>query len=141
MKIERVKRINGSLVKDFRHLMPQLDASFAVVTKKSLKEIISNKDVYLIIALEGGRAIGTLTLIFYNTPLMKHGKIEDFIVDNEFQKKGIGKKLLKIVLKEAKKRKVKTINLTSNPRRVFANEFYQKMGFEFYNTNVYKYYF
>lgn len=140
MKIKRVKRITDNLVKDFRHLMPQLDASFPPPTKKSLKGIISNKDVYLFIAEEKGKIIGTLTIVFYNTPLMKQGAVESFVVDREFQKKGVGGKMLKIALKEAKKRKVKEFHLTSNPKRIVANKLYLELGFKFYNTNVYKYY-
>ena len=50
----------------------------------------------------------------------------------------MAKKLTEELIKIAKNKKVKKINLTSNPKRVEARKLYQNMGFEIYDTGVFR---
>ena len=65
-------------------------------------------------------------------------RIEDVIIDSNWRGKGYGKKLTEELIKIAKNKKVKKINLTSNPKRVEARKLYQNMGFEIYDTGVFR---
>ena len=52
--------------------------------------------------------------------------------------RGYGKELMTAMIEAAKKMNVHHIQLTSNPARVAANQLYQELGFERYETNCYK---
>ena len=55
--------------------------------------------------------------------------VEELIVDSKFQKQGIGKALIKIIEKEAKRKKAHTVYLyTSRKSRAF--KFYKKLGYK-----------
>lgn len=104
-----------------------------------LRKIINNPDYFAIAAFDGKRIIGILILITY---LLiegeKKGWIEGLVVSENYRGQGIGKKLLEKVIEEAKKKGLKSLNLTSREERIVANKLYQKMGFTKYETNVYR---
>jgi GNAT superfamily N-acetyltransferase len=65
--------------------------------------------------------------------------VEDMIVDDAYRGKGYGQKMLLELISWAKKEGIDTIELTSNPKRIAANELYKKTGFELHPTNHYLY--
>ncbi len=52
---------------------------------------------------------------------------------------GIGEALNRAAIDEARRRGAKDVSLTSRPKREAANRLYQRIGFEIYETNVYKF--
>jgi ribosomal protein S18 acetylase RimI-like enzyme len=69
------------------------------------------------------------------------GKIEDVVVDVNYQNQGIGTKLCKHLIAIAKVFQmngvsVKQIELTSNPKRIAAHKLYEKLGFKKKETDV-----
>jgi len=73
------------------------------------------------------------------TMLRKQAVVEDMIVDDAHRGKGYGKKMLLELIDWAKKEGIDTIELTSNPKRIAANELYKKAGFKLHPTNHYLY--
>lgn len=65
--------------------------------------------------------------------------IEDIAVDSAYQGQGIGKKIMKELLRVAKLFNASEVDLTSNPKRKVANILYPKLGFVLLNkeTNLY----
>jgi PhnO protein len=57
-------------------------------------------------------------------------EIQELIVTSGYQGKGIGQLLIKQVREELKPYEVKSIEVTSNKRRIKAHEFYQAVGFK-----------
>lgn len=145
-KITQLKKINKETVSQICSLMKQLIPQNNYFLLNSLspfwfKKIIKNKSTKIFIALnQYKKIIGIITMIsYFKTDGSHKVYVEDFVVDSNYRNKGIGKALIKKVIKTAEKMGANTIELTSNPSRKAANIFYQKIGFKIYETNYYKY--
>ena len=53
--------------------------------------------------------------------------------------RGSGRRLSVAAVEEARRRGAKDVSLTSRPFRESANRLYQRLGFQPYETNVYRY--
>ena len=104
-----------------------------------LGAIIDSPDSVLFVARIDGRIVGSLTLAFYRIPTGLKGWIEDVVVDGSARGRGVGEALNRAALAEAADRGAKNVSLTSRASREAANRLYQRLGFEPYETNVYRY--
>ena len=127
------------LVKAFAALIPQLSSSSPPPTAQDLAAIISSPDSVLFLARAEGRIIGSLTLGLYRIPTGVKAWIEDVVVDDAGRGRGVGALLNEAAIVEARARGAKHVNLTSRPSREAANRLYQRLGFEIYPTNMYRY--
>lgn len=84
-----------------------------------------------------GHVIAMGTLISESTIFGNFGQIEDVVVDEAYRGKGLGEKIMRRLIAEAKKLKLEEVGLTSRPSRVAANALYKKLGFSQRETNVY----
>lgn len=93
-------------------------------------------------ALKGSPIVGMASVVFYWVPTGLISFIEEFTVDDNFQGRGIGKKLINALIASAKKKKAKHISTYTNPKRIAANAVYQKLEFFkketcFYRINLF----
>ena len=137
VKIKRVKEITPEIVDAFLVLMPQLTTTSPAPDEKLLESILESKDTYLFVAYHS-KIVGTLTVVITKTPSGIKAWIEDVIVDSSCRGQHIGKMLVAYAIDFAKELNVSTLNLTSSPDRVVANQLYQSMGFALRETNVYR---
>lgn len=93
----------------------------------------------LFLATLDERVVGSLTLAFYRIPTGLKAWIEDVVVSGEARGQGVGVALNRAAIAEAERRGAKNVSLTSRPSREAANRLYQRLGFEPYPTNVYRY--
>ena len=121
-------------------LLPQLSSSAPPLGDTDVVGLTSNPDVDLFIARHHGVAVGTLTLVSFAIPSGQRAWIEDVIVDEGSRGLGIGAALTLAAIGEARRRGVRTIDLTSRPSRTAANALYRKLGFEVRDTNVYRFF-
>jgi len=119
-----------------RQLVPELDSS-AVVKEQSLYAAKLNG--FLATRYDNEKLIGMGWIFPRQTLLRKQAVVEDMIVDNAYRGKGLGRELLHDLVLWARDNGVEVIELTSNPKRVAANELYKKYGFELHPTNHYLY--
>lgn len=139
MQIELVKEFSNELLEAINRLMPQLTSSFIQIDEGYLKQLLTENNSNLFIARsEDFQIIGILTLNIFNIPTSRKAYIDDVVVDNNAQGKGIGRMLLDTAICYARKQKVSQIDLTSNPSRIAANKLYQKIGFKKRETNYYR---
>lgn len=138
MKIDRITRIDESVVSDFRRLMPQLTGKETYPSFEELEQVIRSEDTCLLVATENEDVIGTLTLVFYHIPTGLKAYIEDVVVDKDARGKGVGKALISYAIQLARKKRALKIDLTSHPARIAANKLYRKMGFTQRESNVYR---
>ncbi len=61
------------------------------------------------------------------------------MVDDSARGKGVGVSLNRAAIEAAAARGAKNVSLTSRPSREAANRLYQRIGFDRYETNVYRY--
>jgi ribosomal protein S18 acetylase RimI-like enzyme len=135
--IEILKNITKKQVNDFKDLVIQLSSSIEYPSKEYLTSIISNNNIKLLVAINNNKIIGTLTIAIINLISGKKARIEDVVVDINFRKQGIGKKLVQFAEKLCVKLNIKYIDLTSHPKRIAANKLYQHLGYIRGQTNVY----
>jgi ribosomal protein S18 acetylase RimI-like enzyme len=128
--------LTDELVAAVAHLMPQLNPTVAPPSRDQLAEIIATCDLFLVRDASSLVAMGTLAT--YRTPVGVHGWIEDVVVDTAARARGIGEALTRAMLARAREKQVRTLALTSNPRREAANRLYQRLGFTVWDTNLYK---
>lgn len=141
MNIERVTKVDMSLVKEFERLIPQLIDKEEYPSYERLKAVVESDNTQLLVAIDNGNVIGTLTLIFNQIPSGLRVWIEDVVVDKEARGKGVGTALIQYALKSARDNGAEKVDLFSHPRRIAANRLYQRAGFEIRESNPYRYHF
>ena len=153
IKLEDAARTLGAINRP----LPQLSLSgkAAPLTIEELKGCLDNKNFYLFAAEDtsGNSAQSILGMgsIFFQKNLGRWiAEIHDIIVDKSQRGQGLGEKIVRRLIEEAKKfasSKGKHIKLylTSRPSRAAANQLYLKLGFRVvakatgeWGTNLYK---
>ena len=123
-------------IQRIKELVSQLDSS-AVINEFYLYKAIL--DGYISKEYDNDKLIGMGWIFPRYTLLRKQAVIEDMLVDENYRKKGLGRKILKDLLKWAKDNNMDTIELTTNPKRIAANKLYKSEGFWLHETNHYLY--
>ncbi|WP_435748719.1 GNAT family N-acetyltransferase [Microbacterium sp. PMB16] len=136
-------RITGVLAADdaaltaLNQLLPQLSSTAKPLEIGDLEEIVA-ADTTLFLAYVDDAAVGTLSLIFYRTPSGLRSRIEDVVVDESARGHGVGRALTRAAVDAARTRGARSIDLTSRPSRVAANELYRSEGFELRESASYR---
>ena len=92
----------------------------------SLPPIYSN-----IIAVEGRKVVGFLSMICYKTFLNRGGTalITELVVSEKFRRKGVGSMLIEKAVKIAKQRGMDELEVGTDKDNEIAKAFYRKKGF------------
>jgi ribosomal protein S18 acetylase RimI-like enzyme len=139
MKIRRVKRAGKRLLEAINSMLPQLSPGSELLSDDTLKRILSSKNTFLFVCEAGRDQIaGMITLVTYELSSGKKAWIEDVVVDESYRGRGAGKEMMLHVIEFSRTTGAKTLTLTSRPSRIAANKLYSDLGFEKYETNVYK---
>ena len=142
MFIARVTAITDEIVVAFERLIPQLKLGSPPPTREELELLISSDSCVLLAVRypdQSAEIAGALTLIVYHVPTGIRARVEDVVVDESMRGKGIGEALVRHALKIARDAGADGVALTSNPKREAANRLYQRLGFKFWETNIYFY--
>ena len=122
---------------DLDALMQELSAT-SFCSEELLRDVLNDANVHVYVIREDGRIVATGTLCIKHTLEFTIADIEAVVVVSRCRGKGYGKEMMRALIAAAKSFKVHHIQLTSNPKRVAANQLYQGLGFERYETNCYK---
>lgn len=117
-------------------LVSQLDST-AIVNESMLYKAKLNG--YIATRYDDGKLIGMGWIFPRQTLLRKQAVVEDMIVDDAYRGRGLGREILHDLIVWARSNGIVVIELTSNPKRIAANELYKKYGFELHPTNHYLY--
>lgn len=144
ISVRAATEVDDGLVEAFSRLIPQLSSSSPPPTAAELLSIIDNPNSVLFIAeLDGDddvrSVVGSLTLAFYRIPTGLKAWIEDVVVDESARGLGVGEALNLAAIDESRQRGAKNLSLTSRSSREAANRLYQRLGFEPYETNLYRF--
>jgi len=93
---------------------------------------IENNNIKYFIAEEENKILGSLYICII--PNLSNneksiGFIENVIIDEKYRNKGIGKKLMEMVIEYAKENNCYKVTLQSGIKRKDAHKFYKKIGF------------
>ena len=139
IEISVCDEVNDVVVAAFAALIPQLSTSSPAPTAKELKEIVAHEASTILLATEGETIVGSMTLVVFPIPTGTRAWIEDVVVREDAQGRGVGEALNRRAMQIAGDRGAQTINLTSRPTREAANRLYQRLGFVPRETNIYRY--
>ena len=144
ISVRAATEVDDGLVEAFSRLIPQLSSSSPPPTAAELLSIIDNPNSVLFIAeLDGDddvrSVVGSLTLAFYRIPTGLKAWIEDVVVGESARGLGVGEALNVAAIDESRQRGAKNVSLTSRSSREAANRLYQRLGFERYETNLYRF--
>ena len=131
--------VDADVVEAFARLIPQLSRSSAPPDAQVLQGIVDHDACTLLLARDGDRIVGSMTLVVFPIPTGVRAWIEDVVVDDAARGKGVGAALNIRALEIAGEMGAKTVDLTSRPSREAANRLYQRLGFVARETNVYRY--
>lgn len=122
------------------HLVPQLSRSNPPPSLEAVQAMLAHDAVTQFLArAEDGSIVGVSTLATFPIPTATRGWVEDVIVDEASNNRGIGRLLLDAMVARARELGCKTVDLTSRPSREAANHLYQTAGFDRRDTNVYRF--
>ena len=119
-----------------RELVFELD-SLAVFKEQSF--YLAKINGFLATRYDGSKLIGMGWIFPRQTLLRKEAVVEDLIVDSAYRGRGLGRELLHDLIVWAEENGVEVVELTSNSKRIAANELYKKYGFKLHSTNHYLY--
>lgn len=131
-----VERLTEALV----HLVPQLSRSNPPPSVEAVRAMLDHQAISQFLATEGeGRIVGVSTLAVFPIPTGNRAWVEDVVVDEAVNGRGIGRQLIEAMLHRARQLGCVTVDLTSRPSRVAANALYEKVGFVKRETNIYRF--
>lgn len=138
MKIYILKDIEKCAQVD--SLLHILAPSMPSVNESRLRALLGDESFRLFVAEDSdGILSGMLTLTCCQTLARSKYWIEDVIVRPEFRGQGIGRALVEAAVDHVKETCAEAvIYLTSNPSRQAARALYRSVGFEDYETGVFK---
>jgi len=122
---------------DLDALMHELSAT-SFCNKELLMNALNDANVHVYVIKDCGHIVATGTLCIKHTLEFTIADVESVVVSSKCRGRGYGKELMTAMIEAAKMMNVHHIQLTSNSARVAANQLYQEMGFERYETNCYK---
>ena len=118
-------------------LMHEL-SSTSFCNEELLNNALNDANVHVYVIRDEGHIVATGTLCIKHTLEFTIADIESVVVSSKCRGRGYGKELMTAMIEAAKGFKVHHIQLTSRSARVAANQLYQDLGFERYETNCYK---
>jgi 8-oxo-dGTP diphosphatase len=134
--VEWIKENYAFDLEQVKNLISQLDSS-AEFREHFLYEAILNG--HLAVRYQDDKLVGMGWIFPRRTALRRQAVVEDMIVDESQRGKGLGGDILEELIRWAKDNNIEMIELTSNPKRVAANQLYKKHGFQLHPTNHYLY--
>ena len=135
--VEELSSYKPQDLADLDALMHELSAT-SFCNEELLNNALKDANVHVYVIRDEGHIVATGTLCIKHTLEFTIADIESVVVSSKCRGRGYGKELMTAMIETAKKVNVHHIQLTSNPARVAANQLYQELGFERYETNCYK---
>jgi ribosomal protein S18 acetylase RimI-like enzyme len=139
IQVEVIADITDEDLAAVNRLIPQLSRSAPPLSADALKQIVSWDGNYVLMARDGDRVVGMLTLVTFPIPTGLRAWIEDVVVDEAARGQGVGAALTQEAVRRARAAGARTVDLTSRPTRQAANRLYERLGFELRETNAYRF--
>ena len=138
MRIIEVKALTESQVLGVQDLIKELVPGLTVESGK-LAALVAAPGTHFFAAVDDdGHVVGCATLCVFDTPTGRKACVEDVVVNPACRGQHIGRKLMEHIIDFARRELGDVeLHLTSNPRRVAANNLYRSVGFQQRETNVY----
>lgn len=135
--VEELVTYSSSELDDIDLLMHELSAT-SYCDETLLCNALNDGNTHVYVIREDDHIVATGTLCIKHTLEFTIADVESVVVSPKYRGCGYGKELMNAMIDAAKNLNVHHVQLTSNPKRVAANQLYRALGFERYETNCYK---
>ena len=136
--IQKLEKADVESLGDINKLIGELSPRLPACSMELLEKILTSPNLELWVARDSGRITGMGTLAVVSLPEGERAQIEDVVVLETHRGQGIGENISRKLIERAKERNIQVVTLSSRADRVAANKLYQKLGFEEWETNVYR---
>ena len=138
MEIVLLHSLAESQLLDVQELIIELIPGLCV-SRERLAALVAAPGTHFFAAVEDdGHVVGCATLCVFDTPTGRKASVEDVVVNPACRGQHVGRKLMEHIIDFARRELGDVeLHLTSNPRRVAANNLYRSVGFQQRETNVY----
>lgn len=134
--VEELLSYTPSDVEDLDLLMHELSPT-SFCNQEILDNVLNDVNSHAYIIRENRHIVAAGSLCVIHNLEFKIASVESVVVLSSCRGRGYGKMLVEHLINEAKRLGVRSIHLTSNPKRIAANNLYQSLGFVKYETNCY----
>ncbi len=138
IKWKQLKTADADSLRDINRFLPQLSASGRKLSLADFKKIVKDRNTLLLVVKNKEAVVGMGTVVFILTPVGLRARMEDVVIDKKYRKRGLGTKLIRKLIGEARRRKARWIEFTSRTDRIITNRFYRRLNFKKRDTNVYR---
>ena len=139
MDIVVLNNLTQNQLSDLQSLLFELVPG-VVISPDQIKNAIADSWTHVFAAIdEGGHIRGCAVLCICTLLTGKQATVENVIVSSSCRGKHVGRSMMEFLIDYARTHYGDmVINLTSNPKRIAANNLYRSLGFQQRETNVYK---
>lgn len=142
LRIEQVENTRESCecaTEALNRLLPELTGNAPRLSATDVAEMLKSGQTRIYLGRdEAGIVQASATLVMCSSPTGCKAWIEDVVVAKDCRRRGYGRSLVSFLKEEAERLDAKSVNLTSRPERVAANNLYREEGFVLRDTNVYR---
>lgn len=135
IKLLLQNEITEELQSQLSELYLQLNSELKQLPLKTVLEVPESLD--LAVCLENDVLIGIAMMAKYTVISGHKGMIEDVVVSQDHRGKGIGRKLMELLLTRAKECNLDDVLLFSGHHRTAAISLYKRLGFTLKNSGLY----
>lgn len=138
--IEELQDTTHESAEAVRDLIKQIGDHYKELTDDDFRDMIASPMNHLFVTREKAtnKIVGMVTVLVYRIPYAKKAYVDDFVIDNAYRNHGLGTHLFHKAIDFAKSQNVAYVQFTSSQKREGSNEFYNKLGFQKRDTNVYR---
>lgn len=139
MKIVVLNNLTESQLSDLQLLLGEL-VSDVIIGPDKIKGAVAEPGTHVFAAIdEEGHVRGCAVMCINSLLTGKQATVENVIVSSSCRGRHVGWSLMEFLIEYARTHYGDIVlNLTSNPKRVAANNLYRSLGFQQRETNVYK---
>lgn len=127
--------LTEGLQEQLSKLYVQLNAELKQLSLEKILE--EDEHIDIAASFQEEELIGIAMMANYKVISGYKGMIEDVIVSEAHRGKGIGRKLMEVLLQQAEKRKLDDVLLFSGHQRTAAISLYKSLGFTLKNSGLY----
>ena len=134
-KMLRPTDFNSETNKQVKVLFDQLNNS---IKQMDADKIVDDESNIVVVCHHINEIIGMATMATYQVISGHKGMIEDVVVSQEHRGKGIGKKMMQLLLERANELQLDEILLFSGHHRHAAISLYKSLGFQLKDSGLYR---
>jgi phosphinothricin acetyltransferase len=131
----QVSDFNEATNTQVESLFKQLNASIGQI---EADKIAATRETVFLGCWDGDKIVGMALMATYKVISGHKGMIEDVVVNEQYRGKGIGKKLMQFLLREAKMMNLDEILLFTGHHRKAAISLYTSLGFVLKDSGLYR---